>query len=540
MMDIGHETEENKKNLRVLCGGNLLLFLAIWVFLLCVGRSAMLRDPGSFWHLVNGQTTLSSGHVPHEDVYSFTLGGRPLVDDQWLAECGMAIVYRVAGWDGLLLLATAILAAVYTWIGRRMLQNGLHWLPVGVLLSLLFLIGSPQFHVRPLIVTTALMAVTFAWLVDVESGRRRVGQLWWLVPMFILWTNLHGGVIGGIGTVGLWIAGQIFLLFFWGDKPEAASISPLPGTDPKGWSAGEGPGVRAASKSRRILESLALLLALLASTLINPYGIGLPLDWYKTLSMPLPSIIVEHLPMDVTDPTGAATVSLAIIYVVVLAGSLPRRPRITWLIPLIWLVLAFQRVRNAPLFALTAGIALADMLPYSRVGEWMKGRDLLTAAKTSVGWRAAVAPILIVVAAFVLPAMDVGRGWAGFDPQRWPVELLPQLEEINGASEDGSPIFNDLNLGGFLIYHAPRLRVFIDDRCSLYGTEFLQNYLEARRETPGQIDRWRQKYGFSYALVEAGGDFDKHLSASPAWSAVARTPAATLYQYRPKSTTMNR
>ena len=53
-------------------------------------------------------------------------------------------------------------------------------------------------------------------------------------------------------------------------------------------------------------------------------------------------------------------------------------------------------------------------------------------------------------------------------------------------------IFNDLNFGGFLIYHAPRLRVFVDDRCSLYGGEFLGAYDRARREDPAQIDRWQR------------------------------------------------
>ena len=93
----------------------------------------------------------------------------------------------------------------------------------------------------------------------------------------------------------------------------------------------------------------------------------------------------------------------------------------------------------------------------------------------------------------------------------------------------GSPIFNDLNFGGFLIYHQPRLRVFVDDRCSLYGSEFLQAYEHARREAPAEIERWRRQYGFRYALVESDGQFDRYLSSHPAWTQLGRTPAAALY-----------
>ena len=126
----------------------------------------------------------------------------------------------------------------------------------------------------------------------------------------------------------------------------------------------------------------------------------------------------------------------------------------------------------------------------------------------------------------------MGGDWAQFDPARWPVELLPALDEIGRSHADGTRIFNDLNFGGFLIYHAPRLRVFVDDRCSLYGTEFLLAYDRARREEPDQIDRWQAQYGFDYALVEAGGPFDRRLAGAAPWTLLGRTPAAALYQRR--------
>jgi hypothetical protein len=125
----------------------------------------------------------------------------------------------------------------------------------------------------------------------------------------------------------------------------------------------------------------------------------------------------------------------------------------------------------------------------------------------------------------------VGSGWARFDPARWPIELLSKLRDINRSSAEGTPIFNDMNFGGFLIYHAPRLRVFVDDRCSLYGTEFLLDYERARRADPAQLDGWRRQYGFGYALVQTGGPFDHYLADAAGWSLVERSPAATLYRH---------
>ena len=74
------------------------------------------------------------------------------------------------------------------------------------------------------------------------------------------------------------------------------------------------------------------------------------------------------------------------------------------------------------------------------------------------------------------------------------------------------------------------MRVFIDDRCPLYGTDFLQAYDHARRESPAEIERWRRQYGFRYALVETGGQFDRYLSSTPGWTLLGRSPAAMLYK----------
>ena len=86
-------------------------------------------------------------------------------------------------------------------------------------------------------------------------------------------------------------------------------------------------------------------------------------------------------------PIGWATVLLALGYLAVLVSVLPERSRIVWLVPLVWFVLALGRVRNAPLFGVTAAIALADMLPHSRVGTWLKRREML-AIKRATGGRA--------------------------------------------------------------------------------------------------------------------------------------------------------
>jgi hypothetical protein len=258
--------------------------------------------------------------------------------------------------------------------------------------------------------------------------------------------------------------------------------------------------------------------------------------------------------------------------VAALLSTWPRWPRVCWLLPFVWLYFACSRVRHAPLFAVTAALALADMLPFTRFAIWAarSGSDLLRPPAedkegTGLNWKPAVLPVLLVATALVLQLARVevpivGHGWAQLDPSYWPVELRDELEKVESNERvrrkypDGIPIFNEYIYGGFLIYHTPGYRVFVDDRCELYrdpgdayADQWLDEFVEASRPVPGgadeksqaeqrqsrndRIHEWEKRYGrFPYALVQTGMGFDDYFRNSPEWVLIKRTPTATFYR----------
>ena len=189
-------------------GPGAIAFLALWLVLLAGGRSNFLRDPGTFWHVTTGERILSDGFL-RTDPYTFTFGGTWWVPYQWLGEVAMALVHRVGGFDALLLGAVTIVAAVFAWLGVRLFHTGLHPIAVGAVVFFAVAASSAHFHVRPHLFTIAGMAITMAVLVDVESGRFPLRRLWWLVPFFAIWVNVHGGVLGGMATLALAAMGWV-------------------------------------------------------------------------------------------------------------------------------------------------------------------------------------------------------------------------------------------------------------------------------------------------------------------------------------------
>jgi hypothetical protein len=257
----------------------------------------------------------------------------------------------------------------------------------------------------------------------------------------------------------------------------------------------------------------------------------------------IPRIIQEHAPLDLRGPDGWLILLLGLIYAAALASVRPWKPRVTWLLPLAWFCETLTRVRHAPLFSITAALALAEMLPYTRLAAWLArpGRDWFRLPdgdrlpERRLGWRTAVLPLAVVLVAAVLQGAGVrapilGRGWVQLDPKHWPVDLLPELRQAERAHSEGARVFNDLLFGGFLIYYTPGLKVFIDDRCELYGDEWLAQFWEAMWHDSGRIDEWLKAYDIQYALVQTRSSFDHYFEQSPGWSIVRRTDAATLYQ----------
>jgi hypothetical protein len=482
-----------------------------------LGRTRLFRDPGTLWHVVVGERILSSGRFLREDPFSFTQAGRPCIA-RWLSECAMALLHRAGGLDALLLATATLLAGLYTWVAHRLIRSGLHWLLSLLFVSLALAASALHFHARPHMVTLVLLGGTFALLCDFEAGRVPLSRLWWLVPLFLVWTNAHDGVLGGLATLGLTAAG-------WGLT----------------WAC----GARGPIAQKRQLIGLAILVVLCASTiLVNPYGLFAPRTWLALVTSPvLPRLIDEHGPLWAR-PTGFMILPMAAVYVVALLGVPPRRLRVTWMVPLCWLALAFRGVRHGSLFAITGLVALADLFPQTRWAQWLvgAGSDLYRPPAPEAALRApardprpALIPLGLVITALLLQLAGArvpvfGRGWAALDRRQWPVDLLGELRAYERDHSEGTPIFNEMLFGGFLIYHTPRLRVFIDDRCELYGDDGLMAYADAIERNPGQLDVWARTYGFDLALTANGSGFDRYLRHAPGWRLVRQTSAASLHR----------
>ena len=102
-------------------------------------------------------------------------------------------------------------------------------------------------------------------------------------------------------------------------------------------------------------------------------------------------------------------------------------------------------------------------------------------------------------------------------------------------------LFNDANLGGYLIYHAPRTKIFMDDRCELYGDEWIKHYSDTLGLPPEELgrefERWADLYQFNHAFIQTNppekekSSIERYLTGHPEkWLEVQRGERAAMFR----------
>jgi hypothetical protein len=277
--------------------------------------------------------------------------------------------------------------------------------------------------------------------------------------------------------------------------------------------------------------------------LASPYGVDMVKTWHVIMGAPeLRQIIQEHRPLDVTQVSAWPVLVLAVVYLFVLYGVKRSALRFTWLLPLVWLVLTFSRCRHASIFAVLSVVTITAMWKHTTWALYLAAKrpDLYQPGSAIVRpwWSHVWLPAVLVLVAFVLQVSRtavpvIGHGWAMHDDKQWPVEVLPALKEYEPKPGDPkNKLFNAGYIdGGFVIYHAPGYKVFVDDRCELFGGAWLVEFVNAHANPASALAKWEAQYGpFDFALTRTDTPFDDWFKSSEEWKAEKVTPTATFYR----------
>ncbi len=413
-----------------------------------------LSDPDLWGHTLYGLRAVEQGVAAERtDPFAYTVEHSPWVNHEWLVEWQFGWLWSRFGNTGLWWWRNAMVAVVFaaTWVAARRANASTAGV-VAVVVPTAICLSQFACFIRPQLATYALLAVTLVVCRRFAESTRPPLSIWVLPPLMVLWTNLHGGFLAGLGI----------LLIVWLDSLRRAWSDP--------------------TRRRGACEFGFVVLLGTLGTFATPYGPELhQMLWYH---LGTGQIVSEWQPVWATRLAPAYAVPF-VLPVVALVGS----RRWTLLEAAILTVVAFQaamHLKHVALLCVTCLILLPGPMSdvtrsvFRRIHAQWSGPG-----RGGVRWAATTA-ILLIVGGLQLQSTlpmwrhgirpwDVAVSTTGYVPGV-PVAAVRFLNE-NGLAGN---VVTDYGWAQFVIWHLhPESRIAFDGRYrTVYPPQLEREYVE--------------------------------------------------------------
>jgi hypothetical protein len=439
-------------------------------------RSAMQSD--TWYTLVSGRLISASGPPHHDTLTALTLG-KPWVDEQWLAQLGFYGLWSL----GAIVLAMFSLVVLYTGafgilaVGAR--AGGASARSVAAVTAVCFLVGVPNTVLRAQVPGYVLFALVLAVLLS-DCGRLSK-RVYLVLPLLVLWANVHGSVLVGAALVSLYGLTAAF------------------------------DGYRRQLGRRRAWRAAMLVLAPWVCVLVSPYGPGLP-GYYR-------SVLNNHTLAHSVSEWGPSTLRGQPLFFVLLGvgsvlATLGRR-RLTPFALLAFVVtgvLGLLAVRNVVWFAFVA----AAVLPAAVDAVWppaqSRRRPALNLALAATG--------ILFACAVAGAVLARGARWL---ESGYPAQAVAAVSAAAHSHPRGR-IFANERYADWLIFQDPSLagRVAYDTRFELLTRKQLDRIVAFRLEHGPDWLRAANGYGLLVLDPKSDSGAVRLLARQPGTSVLYR------------------
>jgi len=405
----------------------LYLFLAV-ALPVVAALAADLPAVDLAYHLRAGESILATGAIPTVDTYTFTAAGERWLDQNWGAQVVLALAFRIAGWTALAILRAVLVGLTFGFVLVACRRLGAGDRTAALLTLGAFVVSSFTLALRPQLFGIAIFA---AILLLTTYRRDRPRLLWLAVPLILVWANMHGSFVLGIGLLGLvWIADV----------------------------AGRVPG-----SARHLALGVAGASAVAAT--VNPLGFEL---WRYAVGIATSSTITNRITEwqapELRSPEGALFYGSALVVGAVLARRSRPAPWPTLLMLAVFFLIGVLAVRGLAWWPLVAAVTLAGLAG----GEAATARAPRSEPVLFRRVNAAIAVVLVVVGIGLLPAwrpLDRGLGTPAALVGIAPPGITAELRKRAGSSDR---LFAPQPWGSWFEYAIPSTPVFVDSRIELF------------------------------------------------------------------------
>jgi hypothetical protein len=337
---------------------------------------------------------------------------------------------------------------------------------------------------------------------------KQINHLWLVIPIFILWSNLHGGYILGLLLMISLLAGEILNHLLGRHDKEILS-----------WSQIGQVGVW------MIFGGIVVA--------VNPNGASMWIIPFKTVGVGA----VQDMILEWGSPNFHELAQQPMLYLLFLtfaAASLSNQKLDgSDLITVVgFAFLAFMARRNYGPFALVAAPVLARHINslwvehQPRWEMWVQKRLRQKSGRPPVrnAVNVLIGLILILMAFIKVYLVSRPQLVDEYNRKIFPVQAAAWLE----ANHPAGNLFNEYNWGGYLAWRLRTIPIFVDGRTDLYDDKLLNQYMVTKAGEAG----WQEtldRFQIRTVLVEQDSGLDRVLKQASGWSRRYSDELAVIY-----------
>ena len=197
------------EHIKTLLKNKNCIYLLIFLFSLFLASSCKDYDYDLYARLIVGEHFFNTGWISYLDFLSYA-PTHIWYDHEWGSSVVFYTFLKLFGNFGLILLQTlTIFFTVFFITKTQRLQKHSHPISLAFIAGFMILYA----HQNPSIVRCHMFSFMFfaMFLYFLEKTRLKNSNILWLVPpLTIIWNNLHGGVVAGLGIIFIYMLGAIF------------------------------------------------------------------------------------------------------------------------------------------------------------------------------------------------------------------------------------------------------------------------------------------------------------------------------------------
>jgi len=430
--------------------------VATWLVVITAFSAAftLISNADFFWQLASGRWMLQHKSLLDFDPFSIEPEGQ-WVNVHWLFQLLIAFLHSLAGYEILTVLKAVVSSAVFVIFAVSLRRHaGPAWLIFSGLAMLTVMLG--RLRLRPEIFSMCFIILTVSILDDARR-RRHSRRLWLLTPIMLIWANMHGLYVIGLGLIwsaalGDWLDGRLKRSGAQAGLLSKRAVLPL--------LAGTAAVMVTPWPAETIIHPLRLWVRISGQAFHYTYGVAELRPTWQALGRHGAAVFVAGL-------TATA--------MVLNRRALPMAHAI-WLIVMVTLAALAQR--NVGLAGPVLGYLLAWhgqavltrlLQGRRRLSRWtVPIRVLLSAAACAV--------IVLAASSQLWRAMGSNKRFGlGLQAERYPIRAAKFLKELPGKGDVLCENFGDSST--FIYFTAPRRKLYMDGRLEAHSQQrFINQY----------------------------------------------------------------